>query len=102
MNFLPRAISNLVLKGYPGLSQMHYKPADESLEQQQQFSVSPALLPATELKIKYRKLDPYTSEKINILLLENISSKAVKIFKDAGFNVSHRSHLMFIVTQATF
>ena len=65
---------------------MHYKQAADE-QQCQQFSVSPALLPANELKIKYRKLDPYTSEKINILLLENISNNAVKIFKEAGFNV---------------
>jgi hypothetical protein len=68
---------------------MHYHPVPESGAQQQsqQFSTSPDLLPANELKIKYRKLDPYTTDEINILLLENISTKAVKIFKEAGFNV---------------
>jgi predicted Fe-Mo cluster-binding NifX family protein len=68
---------------------MHYHQAPESgaHQQSQQFSVSPDLLLSNELKIKYRKLDPCTTDEINILLLENISSKAVKIFKDAGFNV---------------
>lgn len=68
---------------------MHYHLAPESSahQQSQQFSASPDLFPSNELKIKYRKLDPYTTEEINILLVENISSKAVKIFKDAGFNV---------------
>lgn len=66
---------------------MHYNqiPSDQ---QNQQFSASPDLIPANELKIKYRKLDPYTSDGINVLLLENISEKAVKIFKEAGFNVN--------------
>lgn len=65
---------------------MHYNsiPVDQ---QNQQFSVSPDLLPANELKIKYRKLNPYTSDEINVLLLENISEKAAKIFKEAGFKV---------------
>jgi predicted Fe-Mo cluster-binding NifX family protein len=68
---------------------MHYHQAPESgaHQQSQQFSVSPDLLLSNELKIKYRKLDPCTTDEINILLLENISSKAVKIFKDVGFNV---------------
>lgn len=68
---------------------MHYHQAPDSgaHQQSQQFSASPELLSSTELKIKYRKLDPYTTDEINVLLLENISSKAVKIFKDAGFNV---------------
>lgn len=65
---------------------MHYSqiPLDQ---QNQQFSASPDLIPANELKIKYRKLNPYTSDEINVLLLENISEKAVRVFKDAGFNV---------------
>jgi len=42
---------------------------------------------SAELNIKYRKLDPYTTGDINVLLLENISPTAIKIFKDAGFNV---------------
>ena len=76
---------------------MHYHQAPESgaHQQSQQFSASPHLLPANELKIKYRKLDPYTSDEINILLLENISLKAVKIFKDAGFNVCNRFDFYF-------
>lgn len=70
---------------------MHYNqpPATDLNSNPQQFSVSPELVAATELKIKYRKLNPYTSDEINVLLLENISEKAVKIFKDAGFNVLH-------------
>lgn len=69
---------------------MHYKetPDPEICSNSQQFSVSPDLIPTNELKIKYRKLNPYTSDEINILLLENISEKAVKIFKDAGFKVN--------------
>lgn len=68
---------------------MHYHQDQDTdaHQQSQQFSTSPDLLPATELKIKFRKLDPYTTDAINILLLENISVKALKIFKDAGFNV---------------
>ena len=68
---------------------MHYNqtPAAELCSNSQQFSISPDLIPANELKIKYRKLNPYTTDEINVLLLENISEKAVKIFKDAGFNV---------------
>lgn len=65
---------------------MHYQQAATTTGQQ--FSASPDLVPANELKIKYRKLDPYTSDEIKVLLLENISEKAVKIFKDAGFSVS--------------
>ena len=69
---------------------MHYNqttPVTDLCSISSQFSVSPDLIPANELKIKYRKLNPYTSDEINVLLLENISEKAVKIFKDAGFNV---------------
>lgn len=67
---------------------MHYQQAPSTIDHQgQQFSASPDLVPVNELKIKYRKLDPYTSDEIKILLLENISEKAVKIFKDAGFKV---------------
>lgn len=64
---------------------MHYQQA--AAGNQQQFSVSPDLIPSSELKIKYRKLDPYTSGEIKVLLLENISTKAVKIFQDSGFHV---------------
>jgi predicted Fe-Mo cluster-binding NifX family protein len=42
---------------------------------------------SAELTIKYRKLNPYTTGEINVLLLENVSQNAVKIFQDAGFNV---------------
>lgn len=68
---------------------MHYNPVPETgaHQQSQQFSASPDLFPANELKIKYRKLDPYTTDEINILLLENISTKALTIFQEAGFNV---------------
>ena len=65
---------------------MHYSQV--RVDQNQQFSTSPDLIPANELKIKYRKLNPCTSDEINVLLLENISEKAVHIFKDAGFNVN--------------
>ncbi len=68
---------------------MHYSQISTD-QQNHQFSASPDLIPANELKIKYRKLDPYTSDGINILLLENISEKAVKVFKDAGFNVTEQ------------
>lgn len=40
-----------------------------------------------ELNIKHQRLEPYTTGAINVLLLENISANAAKIFKDAGFNV---------------
>lgn len=54
--------------------------ADSSL------NASPSLQRA-EITIKYRKLNPYTTGEINVLLLENISPNAVDIFKRAGFNV---------------
>lgn len=79
---------------------MHYHQAPEttdSHQQSQQFSASPDLVPANELKIKYRKLDPYTTDEINILLLENISAKAMKIFKDAGFNVANKLKILKLV-----
>ncbi len=65
---------------------MHYSQV--RVDQNQQFSTSPDLIPANELKIKYGKMNLCTSDEINVLLLENISEKAVHIFKDAGFNVN--------------
>lgn len=54
---------------------------------QNSLNASPSLQRA-EITIKYRKLNPYTTGEINVLLLENISPNAVEIFKRAGFNVS--------------
>lgn len=53
---------------------------------QNSLNASPSLQRA-EITIKYRKLNPYTTGEINVLLLENISPNAVEIFKRAGFNV---------------
>lgn len=63
----------------------NHQPATN--QQFKQNLTSPDLFPVNELKIKYRKLDPYTTEEINVLLLENISIEAIKTFRDAGFNV---------------
>jgi hypothetical protein len=51
------------------------------------LNASPSLQRA-EITIKYRKLNPYTTGEINVLLMENISPNAVDIFKRAGFNVN--------------
>lgn len=67
---------------------MHYHQTIPPNQQSQQNSTSPDLFPINELKIKFRKLDPYKTEEINVLLLENISIEAVKTFQDAGFNVN--------------
>ena len=53
------------------------------------LNASPSLQRA-EITIKYRKLNPYTTGEINVLLLENISPNAVDIFKRAGFNVRQK------------
>ena len=53
---------------------------------QNSLNASPSLQRAV-ITIKYRKLNPYTTGEINVLLLENISPNAVEIFKRAGFNV---------------
>lgn len=37
--------------------------------------------------IKYRKLKPYSSNEIRVLLLENIHPKATMLLKEAGFQV---------------
>lgn len=39
--------------------------------------------------IKYRRLRPFKTAEIKVLLLENISSVALKILKEAGYQVSH-------------
>lgn len=77
---------------------MHYNqvPLVDLSSNSQQFSASPDLIPANELKIKYRKLNPYTSDEIKVLLLENISEKAVEIFKEAGFSVLNNRLYLFI------
>lgn len=80
----------------------HQAPESGAHQQSQQFSASPDLLPTNELKIKYRKLNPYTSDEINILLLENISFKAVKIFKDAGFNVIDLIFIFIFIFRLNF
>ena len=66
---------------------MHYHQTLPN-QQSQQNSTSPDLFPINELKMKFRQLDPYTTEEINVLLLENISMEAVKTFQEAGFNVN--------------
>ena len=37
--------------------------------------------------IKYRRLKPYSTGEIRVLLLENVHPDAVKMFTDAGFQV---------------
>lgn len=37
--------------------------------------------------IKYRRLKPYTSPEIRILLLENVHPVAQRLFEEAGFQV---------------
>ena len=43
--------------------------------------------------IKYRRLRPFKTAEIKILLLENVSPVAVKLFTDAGYQV--KNHLKF-------
>jgi hypothetical protein len=37
--------------------------------------------------IKYRRLKPYSTGEIRVLLLENVHPDAVRLFTDAGFQV---------------
>lgn len=48
--------------------------------------------------IKYRELKPYSSPEIKVLLLENIHPAAVRLFENAGFQVSSN----FIVLLVNF
>lgn len=41
--------------------------------------------------IKYRRLKPYSTAEIKVLLLENINPVAVELFKAAGYQVALRS-----------
>lgn len=56
----------------------------------------------SEVTIKYRQLTPYTAGEINVLLLENISTNAVKIFQQAGFNVKRFSLAFLMVFTGGF
>lgn len=66
---------------------MPFNPNDLVHSNAPSLNASPSLQ-RSEITIKYRKLNPYTTGDINVLLLENISPNAVDIFKRAGFNVS--------------
>jgi len=41
----------------------------------------------SSVTIKFRKLTPYISTEIKVLLLENVHPDAVALFKEAGFQV---------------
>jgi hypothetical protein len=43
---------------------------------------------------RYRQLKPFSSDEMRVLLLENVSPVAVKLFKDAGYQVPSSSTLI--------
>lgn len=60
-------------------------------------SRQPSMASARGVHIKYRRLKPFSTEEIRVLLLENISELAKKQFEDAGYQVSiglihHHNH----------
>lgn len=46
---------------------------------------------SSDKMIKYRRLKPYSTGEIRVLLLENVHPDAVRLFTDAGFQV-HTCH----------
>ena len=43
---------------------------------------------STERMIKYRRLRPYKTAEIKVLLLENVNQAAIDLFTEAGYQVT--------------